>query len=318
MNTKLEIHFHISGAPAAEKVSSMLQNTCRQAGPPVPEGERPTTHCLFLMDDAEETILTGDLPKEGRNNPALYVTDIGQMYRALKEQGLPVVGYLHGENSPEDFSGAMYLIEDPQEVDEDSWIKIYQRLTGQPWTIALTQRLLIREMTPEDLDALYELYDDAEARRFLGTLSGNRAQEAEILKSYIEKIYGLYGYGMWAVCDGKSGELIGRAGLSPYEGNGKAQELGYLIRGDRRRQGLAAEAVSAVLTFAKESIGLETIGARTAPDNAASIALLQKLGFERKELLCGSSANRFGAGEIRTAEVDDSAEPGILYFEKIL
>ena len=226
---------------------------------------------------------------ENPSAPRLYVTDSGRIYRELVRLGQPAVGYLHAGSGGETFPGAKYLVETPQEVDADSWVKIRQRLTGEPWTIAVTDRLLIREMVAEDLDSLYELYKDPEARKFLEPPQEDREEEAQILCAYIEKVYGMFGYGMWAVCLGSTGEMIGRVGFAPYEGDARCAELGYLIRADLRGQGLASEAAAAALRFAREDIGFSRVGAHTSADNAASVALLRKLGF--KEVDAGAPGN---------------------------
>lgn len=212
----------------------------------------------------------------------LYFTDSPSLLRRLRRMGLPAAGYLHAGSRHRDFSGADYLVENPEEIGPDSYVRLYQRLSGQPWTIAVTDRLRIREHTPEDLDALYDLYDDPQARRYLEPLCPDRSEEGALLRAYIEKVYGLYGYGMWAVCEKESGELIGRMGFAPYQGGGTPPSFGYLIRADYRRRGMAAEAGRAVLAFADSELDFPAIGAQTASDNTASIALLRSLGFTKQ------------------------------------
>ena len=209
----------------------------------------------------------------------LYVTDSGELLRELIQKGLAVAGYLHGDNPSEDFHGATYLLSEPQYVDADSYIKIWQRLTGRPWNILETQRLLIREMTVDDLDANYSLYADADAQRFLEPPLPDRVQEKERLEAYIGKIYGLYGYGNWAVIEKASGKLIGRAGFEPYQKGQRGLYLGYLVGAEHRGKGFAFETCSALVRYAGESLGFSCVLALTDPGNAASIALLQKLGF---------------------------------------
>jgi hypothetical protein len=89
----------------------------------------------------------------------LFVTDSAEILAALREQGKNAAGYLHGGNPGESFPGADYLIQEPGWIDADSWNKIYQRLSGYPWFILETDRCLVREFVPEDLDAIYDLYD---------------------------------------------------------------------------------------------------------------------------------------------------------------
>jgi ribosomal-protein-alanine N-acetyltransferase len=52
-----------------------------------------------------------------------------------------------------------------------------------------------------------------------------------------------------------------------------------------QRQGIAIEAVSAMLDFCFGELGLHRAQAFMHPDNAASIALVEKLGFCREGLL---------------------------------
>ena len=119
-----------------------------------------------LRMDGLEVTITGERP-EKPDPETLYLTDSAGTYRKLSAEGFCTAGYLHAGNRGESFEGADYLLEQPEEVDTDSYVKIWQRLSGLPWTIAVTRRLRIREMVPEDLEGLYRLYEDEEARRFL-------------------------------------------------------------------------------------------------------------------------------------------------------
>ena len=56
----------------------------------------------------------------------------------------------------------------------------------------------MREFTVDDLDGIYALYD-GQARQYLEPPSADRAREREVLEAYIDRIYGLYGFGHWAV-----------------------------------------------------------------------------------------------------------------------
>ncbi len=260
----------------------------------------------------------------------LYLADSAEGYRELTAAGCPAAVYLHDGNEGETFPGADYLLEQPEEVDTDSYVKIWQRLTGRPWTIAVTKRLVIREETPEDLDGRYLLYDET-ARRFLEPPSGDREKERDILQAYIRKVYGFCGFGMWGIFDRTSGEMIGRIGFEPYQGAGAAVDFGYLIRKDRRGEGLAKEAGMAVLQFAAESLGLEKVCIHTAEDNTASIHLALQLGFhEEQEERSRESEDKNSAESIVFRQPDCSAavrtggtvdagqKTGIRYFVKDL
>ena len=98
-------------------------------------------------------------------------------------------------------------------------------------TVIETGRLIIREFVPEDLEALYRIYESADTR-FLQPLSEDREEELEKLKSYIQYVYGFYGFGLWAVCLKETGALIGRCGLQVmFIGDEGEYEMGYMISG---------------------------------------------------------------------------------------
>ena len=223
----------------------------------------------------------------------LYLTGDPSIYRTLLDKKLPVVPVLTQDNRSASFPGAVYLIEQPEEVDDDSYEKIYQRLTGQPWTILTTKRCIVRELAVSDLDALYELYD-MDALRYVEGPSPYRKVEKEILSSYIDKVYGFYGFGTWGVYlrqteqqegqsdpkpEGRAGKLIGRIGYEPYLAGAEGVRFGYLLHQDYRGQGYAAEVCRALLTYGREELCFERIEAVVSPDNTASIRLLERLGF---------------------------------------
>ena len=214
----------------------------------------------------------------------LFIADSERLLRQLAEAGAAFCAYSHGGNSGEDLSAAEYILMEPQWVDEDSLVKIWQRQRNIPWTILETERCVVREFVPEDTDALYELYDE-EARRFLEPPSGNRPLEREILTSYIRRVYRLCGYGHWAVICKKTGELIGRMGFAfppspaPVCDPVPDAMFGYLVRSDRRRQGITREAGAAILQYGFEKLGFTVIGADAAVSNTVSDKILRNFSF---------------------------------------
>ena len=210
----------------------------------------------------------------------------------MAAEGFYVTGYANADNAGEHFSGIPYIVQEPDLVDPDSYIKIYQRAAGLPWTILRTEHCLIREFTLDDLDGIYSLYDD-QARRFLEPPSEDRAREKEILRAYIDRIYGLYGFGHWAVTAlNMSGtqKLIGRVGFAAItaEQELEAREMGiscpdadfgFLISRQCRGKGIAYEVCRALIRYGFEELGFARIRADAKPGNAASLRLLHRLGF---------------------------------------
>lgn len=259
-----------------------------------PEGEAEIRESLDLFErrgiparrmEAESpgslrALLDGTLP-EGK----LFLAESSDIRRALEGLGFAAAAWSHGGNRQDPFPGASYVLEEPGWVDKDSLNKIYQRLTGNPWKILETERTLVREFVPEDLEDIYGLYDE-EALRCLEPPGPDREREGQILREYIQRIYGLYGYGHWAVLDKRTGRLIGRMGFSvptarEREVTGADAMLGYLAGREARGQGITLEVTGALLDYGRDCLLFEKVGAEADADNPASVRVLEKLGFER-------------------------------------
>ena len=77
-------------------------------------------------------------------------------------------------------------------------------------------------------------------------------------------------------------EVIGCASIFGYVPRYRKAEVGYWIRSDRTGNGFAAEAVSALVGFGFEHIGLHRIELHCGISNDRSIRVAEKLGFERE------------------------------------
>ena len=97
---------------------------------------------------------------------ALYIADSERLLMQLQDLGAAFCGYSHGGNRAQDLKRADYILMEPQWVDRDSLVKIWQRQRHLPWTILETARCEVREFVPEDLEAIRALYDE-DALKFL-------------------------------------------------------------------------------------------------------------------------------------------------------
>lgn len=82
---------------------------------------------------------------------------------------------------------------------------------------------------------------------------------------------------VWTHPDGRR-EVIGSIGFHAPPGEDARVEIGYRIEPGFRRQGLATEAIRALLAWA-ESNGIHRFRASVAPDNVASLAIIGAFGF---------------------------------------
>jgi ribosomal-protein-alanine N-acetyltransferase len=87
----------------------------------------------------------------------------------------------------------------------------------------------------------------------------------------------------WGIARKADPTLIGTCGftLMPSFRGG----LGYDLARDYWRQGIMTEALSAILQFGFEKLGLNRVEALVMLENTASVRLLRKLGFQEEGIL---------------------------------
>ncbi len=177
------------------------------------------------------------------------------------------------------FSGYPYVIQD-FEVSVRYLELIYARMTGQPFEVARSARLIIREMTAEDLPLMYQLYGTLNECPYIEPLY-EYERELEFTKNYIKNMYGFYQYGLWLVFERVSGALVGRIGIENRVIDGRQrQELGYLIGKTWQGHGYAYEASREIIRYASDELELEELFAAVDKNNRASRELALKLGVE--------------------------------------
>lgn len=229
--------------------------------------------------------------KEGEEG-LLWLTDDAVCAGNLAEKGEAVLYYLHPAREDDNREGneecgqlsacVRYACEKPEELEISFLEGVYRRYKGLPWEICETARCLIRETTPEDVEAFYEIYREPDITRYMENLYDDPEEERAYIRDYIEKVYRLYDFGIWTVTLKGSGQVIGRAGLTYREGY-EEPELGFVIGIPWQRQGYAYEVCRAVLNYGWEMFGFERVQAFVEPENRASIKLCEKLGFVRQD-----------------------------------
>ena len=158
----------------------------------------------------------------------LHLTDDERKARELKETGEAVLVCLHPGNREQDFSGFLFAVEDPEELEPEYIERVYRRLKGLPWNILWTKRCLIRETVPDDVDAFYQIYSHPSITEYMEGLYPDVEEEKQYVREYMEKVYTFFGFGVWTVVEQATGAVIGRAGLSYREGF-EEPELGFII-----------------------------------------------------------------------------------------
>jgi RimJ/RimL family protein N-acetyltransferase len=143
------------------------------------------------------------------------------------------------------------------------------------------RRVRLREFRPDDLDRSLAVVGDDRVTRWMAFDSLSREQQAERLTALIARAaaeprteYFL------AVTTPADDDLVGFARLGL--GGERAAKLGYAIAADRWGHGYATDAARTLVDFGFRALDLHRITAAIGPENAASVAVVRRLGFRRE------------------------------------
>ncbi|MDB6114780.1 MAG: GCN5-related N-acetyltransferase [Lacunisphaera sp.] len=148
-----------------------------------------------------------------------------------------------------------------------------------------TPRLALRQLTLADAAFVLELVNDPSWLRYIGD-RGIRTLDAA--RDYIRHgpmvSHAQHGFGLDLVARKTDGVPIGICGLLKRDAL-EDVDLGFALLPQFGGQGYAQEAAAATLGHGRSVLGLKRIVAITDPANAASIRLLEKLGFRFERLI---------------------------------
>ena len=145
--------------------------------------------------------------------------------------------------------------------------------------ILQTSRLLLREMTEDDLPALRSILQDPQvmyAYEHAFSEDEVRAWLAKQRRRYAED-----GFGLWAMVLRQTGAMIGQCGLTWQDrGDGtQCVEVGYLLQRAFWHQGYATEAATACKAYAFQALGLDEVCSIIRDNNLASQAVARRNGM---------------------------------------
>lgn len=141
-----------------------------------------------------------------------------------------------------------------------------------------TERLLLREMKPDDDEALFQVLGDPDTMRYYPYTF-----DRQLVRNWIERNMNRYrkdGFGLWAVCLQHTGEVIGDCGLTLQKINGELlPEIGYHIRRDCQRRGYASEAAKAVRDWAFRNTDYPALYSCCKYTNVPSFKTAESIGM---------------------------------------
>jgi 8-oxo-dGTP diphosphatase len=148
-----------------------------------------------------------------------------------------------------------------------------------------TERLILRPLIPEDAEAMHRLVNDWEVTRNLATVPFPYPRELadEWILSTRHDLAGGSAYTL--AITGREGEHEVLVGTVRLEVDAKARcgRLGYWVGRRFWGHGVATEAAGRVSRWALANLNLDRLEAGVVTDNAASAAVLRRIGFRQTD-----------------------------------
>jgi len=152
-------------------------------------------------------------------------------------------------------------------------------------TVGETARLRLRQLAGDDAPFILELLNDTD---FLANVGDRGVHNLDDARRYIAggplASYQQHGFGLYLVELKVPALAIGLCGLLRREVHPDV-EIGFAFLPHFRRQGYALEAAEWTVRLAARMPGLTRLVALTAPDNSASIRILERLGLRFESMV---------------------------------
>jgi RimJ/RimL family protein N-acetyltransferase len=136
------------------------------------------------------------------------------------------------------------------------------------------------------VDGLFAMNSDPEVMRYITGRPQSREETLAAIASVQER-WNAVGYSWWSLVELASGDVVGagciqnlRRTEAPEPDLGCPLEIGWRLRRDRWRQGLASEAAKAMAGFAFDSLAALELYAVCSPQNTASAGVMRRLGMD--------------------------------------
>lgn len=142
-----------------------------------------------------------------------------------------------------------------------------------------TQRLIFKQITHQNLDALLEIYQSPKNMKLVPNAKMDWTKEG--LWEKYERLNQNYknGFGIYIILRKEDQSIIGEAGLYDSFDDEKHLELGYILDHQYWNQSYGTEICEALIDYAFEELKVEKLTARMIKDNIGSKRVSEKCGM---------------------------------------
>jgi ribosomal-protein-alanine N-acetyltransferase len=158
----------------------------------------------------------------------------------------------------------------------------------KPFPVLKTVRLTLRQLVSSDVNEIFALRSNGNVNKYLDRKPSKSIDDAKIFIQTINKNIQSNNSIYWAITLNGTDKLIGTICLFNFSGDNLKAEIGYELLPDFQGKGIMQEAISKVIDFGIQHIGLNSIEAYTHSENQSSTRLLEKFNFKKN---CAGEGN---------------------------
>lgn len=149
-----------------------------------------------------------------------------------------------------------------------------------------TDRLILRQMTLEDVPALFKIWSDPEVTKYINITAFKEESQAREMIELLNRLAEEKKAIRWAITLKEDQKVIGSGGFNTWlKEEAFRGEIGYDLDRGYWGRGIMTEVLRALISFGFGPMKLNRIEAMVEPENIASIKLLKKNGFWEEGLL---------------------------------
>ncbi len=145
-----------------------------------------------------------------------------------------------------------------------------------------TKRLIIRPITIDDRNEIFNYRRDKETNKFQGWIPENLEDVEVFIQKTSAQINEPNTWFQMVIVDKETQRIVGDIGIHFMDSDSKQVEIGFTLSKDFQNRGFATESLKKVIDYLFNDLNKHRIIASIDPDNAKSIRLVERIGF-RKE-----------------------------------
>jgi ribosomal-protein-alanine N-acetyltransferase len=143
-----------------------------------------------------------------------------------------------------------------------------------------TDRLTLRPLYSSDRVALFTIYGDAEVMRYAADPPFPDTDTIDLMLASVAALAAAGSAYEWGIELRSTATLIGTCGLHSFAEPPHAAEIGCLLARAFWGRGLMHETLTGLISVASRDFGLRELRADIDADNARSLRLFRRLGFQ--------------------------------------